>query len=77
MDQMRGGENARAPSRRSERLETRFVPATAGTQHTVVFVDADGTKAGSIVLHHGGPSGLWNCAETTIETTPGSRGRRA
>lgn len=45
----------RALSRRLERLETRFVPATVGTQHTIVFVDADGTKTGSIVLHHGYP----------------------
>jgi hypothetical protein len=48
-------------SRRLERLETRFVPATAATRHTIVFVDADGTKTGSIVLHHGGPNGLRNC----------------
>jgi hypothetical protein len=45
----------RTLARRLERLETRLLPAGSGvTEHTIVFVAADGTKTDSIVLKFSG-----------------------
>ena len=46
--------------RRLERLEADLVPLDHGvTEHTIAFVDADGTETQSMVLSHGAPCGRW------------------
>jgi len=46
--------------RRLERLEAELAPLDHGvTEHTIVFVDGDGTETESMVLSHGAPSGRW------------------
>ena len=53
--------------RRLERLETRLLPPDRGvTEHTIVFVDADGTKAESMKFSHGAPSRSWSSAQTKL-----------
>jgi len=42
-------------SRRLDRLETRFLPPDdEPTQHTILFVDADGSATDSMVMKFGG-----------------------
>ena len=53
--------------RRLERLETRLLPPErAVIEHTIVFVDADGTKTESMLLKHGGPSEPWSSRQTKV-----------
>ena len=55
--------------RRLERLETRLLPPDRGvTEHTIVFVDADGTEAESMVMKfsHGAPSRPCSSPQTKV-----------
>jgi len=50
----------RTLARRLEQLEADLVPPDHGvTEHTIVFVDADGTETESMVLSHSAPCGRW------------------
>jgi len=57
----------RTLARRLERLEADLVPPDHGvTEHTIVFVDADGTETESMILSHGAPSGKWPARRSSV-----------
>jgi len=57
----------RTLARRLERLEADLVPPDHGViEHTIVFVDADGTKTESMVMKHGAPCGRWPARRSPI-----------
>jgi hypothetical protein len=57
----------RTLARRLERLEADLVPLDHGvTEHTIVFVDADGTETESMVLSQGTPYGRWPARRSPV-----------
>ena len=57
----------RTLARRLERLEADLAPPDHGvTEHTIVFVDSDGTETESMVLSHGAPSCSWPARRSPV-----------
>jgi hypothetical protein len=60
----------RTLARRLERLQPRFLPPADSVQHVFVFVDGNGAKSGTLVLHPDGTR-TW----TEFEDPSGQRTR--